>query len=153
MKNGRRWFKINSIRTINGNEKEWKRNQRTSNPFTQYIILIILLLFLEDLKVKKEGKRDKHAPQEISSKKPIHRKRVVENQRKVRGKKNFMIIITIDPRFDNLSGKFNYDLFRKSYKFIENQQDEEIKEMRDTMFQQEDETDKRNIQVFLVYLF
>lgn len=58
-----------------------------------------------------------------------------------------MIIITIDPRFDNLSGKFNYDLFRKSYKFIENKQDEEIKEMRDTMFQQEDETDKRNVQV------
>lgn len=103
--------------------------------------------------MKKEGKRDKHAPQEISSKKPIHRKRVVENQRKVRGKKKFLIIITIDPRFDNLSGKFNYDLFRKSYKFIENKQDEEIKEMRDTMFQQEDETDKRNVQVFLIYLF
>ena len=64
-----------------------------------------------------------------------------------------MFIITIDPRFDNLSGKFNYDLFRKSYKFIENKQDEEIKEMRDTMFQQEDETDKRNVQVFLIYLF
>ena len=102
-------------------------------------------------KPKKSSKKSKHAPQEISSKKKVFKKKTVEKQREVRGAIDFVFFKRIDPRFDGLSGKFNYDLFRKSYRFIEQQQDEEIKEMRDTMFNQEDETNKRSIQVF--YLF
>lgn len=53
----------------------------------------------------------------------------------------------IDPRFDGLSGKFNYDLYRKSYKFIEEKQEEELKEMKEQMYQEKDDQEKRAIQV------
>ena len=52
-----------------------------------------------------------------------------------------------DPRFDGLSGKFNYDLYRKSYKFIEEKQEEELKEMKEQMYQEENDQEKRAIQV------
>lgn len=58
----------------------------------------------------------------------------------------------IDPRFDGLSGKFNYDLYRKSYKFIEEQQEEEIKEMKEKMYNTTDVGEKRAIQVRPDYL-
>lgn len=53
----------------------------------------------------------------------------------------------VDPRFDGLSGKFNYDLYRKSYKFIEEKQEEELKEMKEQMYQEENDKEKRAIQV------
>lgn len=60
---------------------------------------------------------------------------------------------SIDPRFDGLSGKFNYDLYRKSYKFIEEQQEEELKEMKEKMYNTTDVGEKRAIQVRLHSLF
>ena len=59
----------------------------------------------------------------------------------------------IDPRFDGLSGKFNYDLFRKSYKFIEEKQEEELKEMKDQMYKEDDDKEKRAIQVYAIFNF
>ena len=56
-------------------------------------------------------------------------------------------MLPIDPRFDGLSGKFNYDLYRKSYKFIEDKQEEELKEMKEQMYKEENDTEKRAIQV------
>ena len=52
-----------------------------------------------------------------------------------------------DPRFDGLSGKFNYDLYRKSYKFIEEKQEDEIKELKQEMFKENNERKKKQIQV------
>lgn len=52
-----------------------------------------------------------------------------------------------DPRFDGLSGKFNYDLYRKSYKFIEEKQEDEIKELKQEMFKEHNERKKKQIQV------
>lgn len=110
-------------------------------------LLLSFVLILVETKIKRKGKRDKHAPQEISSKKRVHKKKSVETHREIRGNKLWTKNNGQDPRFDSLSGKFNYDLFRKSYKFIESKQDEEIKEMREDMFKQEDENNKRSIQV------
>ena len=53
----------------------------------------------------------------------------------------------VDPRFDGLSGKFNYDLYRKSYKWMEQKQDDEVKELRERMFSTDNDEEKKNIQV------
>ena len=53
----------------------------------------------------------------------------------------------IDPRFDSLSGKLNYDLYRKSYKWIEEKQENEAKELQQQMFNEGDDSEKRRIQV------
>ena len=57
----------------------------------------------------------------------------------------------IDPRFDGLSGKFNYDLYRKSYRFIEEMQEEEIKELKQSMFNETNDSKKKRIQVKSVH--
>jgi len=77
---------------------------------------------LKLLKKKKEQKpikkRDnKNRPMEISSKKPVSRYREVVEVKKKK---------TRDPRFDNLSGKFNEDLFKKSYKFLSEMEENEM---------------------------
>jgi len=77
---------------------------------------------LKLLKKKKEQKpikkRDnKNRPMEISSKKPVGRYREVVEVKKKK---------TRDPRFDNLSGKFNEDLFKKSYKFLSEMEENEM---------------------------
>lgn len=65
----------------------------------------------------------------------------------------YVPFLFIDPRFDGLSGKFNYDLYRKSYKFIEEKQEEELKEMKEQMYQEENDKEKRAIQVRMGHLF
>mmetsp|Transcript_22496 Transcript_22496/g.29196 ORF Transcript_22496/g.29196 Transcript_22496/m.29196 type:complete len:356 (+) Transcript_22496:172-1239(+) len=78
-------------------------------------------------KTKKEmptlkKRANKNRPMEMSSKVPVSRYREVVNvgpQRKAR-----------DPRFEAVSGKFNYDLFRKTYDFLDGYQDAEIKELK-----------------------
>ena len=51
-------------------------------------------------------------PREISSKKPVSRFREVVPIEKKQDE-------SCDPRFDDRAGKFNDDLFKKSYSFIE----------------------------------
>ena len=63
------------------------------------------------------------------------------------------MVKTLDPRFESLSGKFNYDLFRKSYKFIESKQEDELKEMKEEMYNEENERQKRSIQVGITHLY
>ncbi|KAJ2852515.1 rRNA biogenesis protein rrp36 [Coemansia brasiliensis] len=63
----------------------------------------------------------KKMPTMMSSKRPVGRFRQVVDM--PQGK-------TRDPRFDNLSGNFNEDLFEKSYEFLNQQQQEEMDEMR-----------------------
>merc|ERR1712013_493487 len=71
--------------------------------------------------VEAEKKKMKSEPEEISSKKHKNKPRnVVENVRRRHR----------DPRFDNLSGKFNEDLFEKSYSFVEDMKKEELKTVK-----------------------
>merc|ERR1712156_809907 len=66
-------------------------------------------------------KKMKSEPEEVSSKKHKGKPRnVVENVRRRHR----------DPRFDNLSGKFNEDLFDKSYSFVEDMKKEELKTVK-----------------------
>merc|ERR1712013_49036 len=71
--------------------------------------------------VEAEKKKMKSEPEEISSKKHKNKPRsVVENVRRRHG----------DPRFDNLSGTFNEDLFQKSYGFVDAMKKEELQTVK-----------------------
>merc|ERR1712168_539127 len=63
-------------------------------------------------------KKKKSEPEEMSSKKQRGKPRNVVEQVRRRHR---------DPRFDNLSGKFNDDLFQKSYSFVEDMKKDELK--------------------------
>ena len=68
-------------------------------------------------------------------------KREISNRREIR-----------DPRFESLCGTFNEDLYRKSYKFIEDQQEGEIKLLKNMMKKEKDEAQKRHIQADMTRL-
>jgi ribosomal RNA-processing protein 36 len=92
---------------------------------------------LKLLKKKKEQKpikkrENKNRPMEISSKKPVSRYREVIEVKKKK---------TRDPRFDNLSGKYNEDLFKKSYKFLS-----EIEENEMNMIQEKIKKTKNSLE-------
>jgi len=68
-------------------------------------------------KVDGETKK-KSEPEEMSSKKQkVKPRNVVENVKRRHR----------DPRFDNLSGKFNEDMFQKSYSFVDDMKKDELK--------------------------
>ncbi|KDE07390.1 hypothetical protein MVLG_02257 [Microbotryum lychnidis-dioicae p1A1 Lamole] len=75
-------------------------------------------------KVNANQRSSKHAPMELSSKKPVTRNRqVIEVQaNKAR-----------DPRFDPLSGNIKSDLFSRSYGFLVDQQTAEVEALRKTV--------------------
>ncbi|CAG8441786.1 16645_t:CDS:2 [Acaulospora colombiana] len=82
-------------------------------------------------KVSLTRRRNKHRPLEISSKKPVGRfRRVVDLSSNVKKRR--------DPRFDNLSGKFNEDLFEKSYDFLNEYKKSEIEELRNRINKEKD---------------
>ncbi|KAJ1661714.1 rRNA biogenesis protein rrp36 [Coemansia sp. RSA 25] len=66
----------------------------------------------------------KKKPAVMSSKRPVSRFRQVVDIAKPQ---------TRDPRFDNLSGHFNEDLYEKSYGFLDKQQEEEIESLKSQM--------------------
>ena len=59
----------------------------------------------------------------------------------------FLAVHCVDLGFGGLSRKFNYDLYRKSYKWMEQKQDDEVKELRERMFSTDNDEEKKNIQV------
>ncbi|KAK4049573.1 rRNA biogenesis protein rrp36 [Microbotryomycetes sp. JL201] len=65
----------------------------------------------------------KHAPMEMSSKKPVSRHRQIVETKTIRAR---------DPRFDSLSGGFKSDLFKSSYGFLADRQSQELDELRKT---------------------
>lgn len=67
---------------------------------------------------------NKHAPIEISSKKPVTRKREIVQAPKIERR---------DPRFDPLSGGVNEDLVRRSYGFLTAQRKAEIEQKREKL--------------------
>ncbi|KPV73873.1 uncharacterized protein RHOBADRAFT_45165 [Rhodotorula graminis WP1] len=73
-----------------------------------------------------EGRSNKHAPTEMSAKRPVSRVRqVVETQ----------TLHARDPRFDALSGSVNPHLFKQSYGFLADKQRAELDTMRKTAAQ------------------
>ncbi|KAJ2863905.1 rRNA biogenesis protein rrp36 [Coemansia asiatica] len=66
-------------------------------------------------------RNSKKMPAVMSAKRPVSRFRQVVGTEKQQ---------TRDPRFDNLSGHFNEDLFEKSYAFLDEQRQQEIEDMR-----------------------
>ncbi|KAK9359775.1 hypothetical protein V1504DRAFT_441076 [Lipomyces starkeyi] len=62
----------------------------------------------------------KHAPQEVSAKKPVSRFREVIEVPK---------IVRRDPRFESLSGKFDDAQFRKNYAFLDEYRAAELKDL------------------------
>lgn len=67
-------------------------------------------------KKKKFQRENKNRPMEISSKKPVSRRRnVIPVPKK----------IIRDPRFDNLSGEYNEQFFKKAYSFIDDVKEKE----------------------------
>ncbi|KAK9455130.1 hypothetical protein V1511DRAFT_499551 [Dipodascopsis uninucleata] len=74
----------------------------------------------EDAESNERRRKSKHAPQEISSKKPVSRYREIVETPKIARR---------DPRFESLSGKFNEAQFRKNYSFIDNYREQELKEL------------------------
>lgn len=88
----------------------------------------------------KKKKKPKSQPVEMTSKKPVSKfRKVVSN----------LIAPSRDPRFDELSGTFNEDMFRKSYSFVDEQRGTELKAAMTEMKKTKDE-DRREELIKLV---
>ncbi|ORX91176.1 ribosomal RNA processing protein 36 [Basidiobolus meristosporus CBS 931.73] len=66
---------------------------------------------------------------EVTSKRPVSRFRNVVEGPKLK---------TRDPRFDNLSGKLNEEMFGKSYQFLENYKSDELRMLRESIAKERD---------------
>ncbi|KAF0475970.1 DUF947-domain-containing protein [Gigaspora margarita] len=99
----------------------------------------------EETKIKKIGptkRTSKHRPMEISSKKPVGRfRQIIEIPSHIRKRR--------DPRFDDLSGKFNEDLFEKSYNFLNEYKRSEIEEIKKSINKEKDPEEKQKLQQLL----
>ncbi|THH16826.1 hypothetical protein EW146_g3877 [Bondarzewia mesenterica] len=80
----------------------------------------------EPKKTKKDipKRKDKHAPTEITSKRPVPRRRTVVEVPKVEAR---------DPRFLPLAGEFDSTKFRSQYGFIADMHQNELKTLRDSL--------------------
>ncbi|XP_032231357.2 ribosomal RNA processing protein 36 homolog isoform X2 [Nematostella vectensis] len=87
---------------------------------------------LQDLKDKIGSKK----PQELSSKQRVPKLRKVVQVKKKMGR---------DPRFDDLSGKFNEDLFRKSYSFVNDIRVEEKKSVEKELKKTKNAEKRKNL--------
>ena len=87
----------------------------------------------------KPKRTNKHAPMEMSSKRPVPRGNdsiLNDNTPKIkRG----------DPRFDPLVGRFNETEFRKNYAFLDQYRDKEIKELREKIKKTKDTVKKEEL--------
>ncbi|KAJ3301292.1 rRNA biogenesis protein rrp36 [Blyttiomyces sp. JEL0837] len=82
----------------------------------------------------------KHAPMEITSKKPTSRHRQVIEPLKKKGR---------DPRFDNLSGKFNEGLYKSSYGFLDEYDKSEIQMLKAEIRKEKDNEKKMELRKVL----
>ncbi|TIA91354.1 hypothetical protein E3P81_02071 [Wallemia ichthyophaga] len=72
----------------------------------------------------KHKRANKHAPTEITSRKPTSRKRDVVDVDKLKSR---------DPRFLSLSGNFSQDLFEKSFSFLKGSVEKEVSDVKDQL--------------------
>lgn len=54
-----------------------------------------------------------------------------------------------DPRFDSLSGKFNEDLYEKSYSFLNEYKKSEIEQIKSQISKEKDPVEKSRLQQLL----
>ncbi|KAH6917420.1 DUF947-domain-containing protein [Coprinopsis sp. MPI-PUGE-AT-0042] len=73
---------------------------------------------------KKHARSSKHAPMEVTSKKPVTRKRTVVEVPK---------IVPRDPRFLPTTGEFKPEEFQKSYGFLAESRKDELKTLRESL--------------------
>ncbi|TIC08748.1 DUF947-domain-containing protein [Wallemia mellicola] len=71
-----------------------------------------------------QKRANKHAPTEVTSKRPTSRKREVVEVDKIRSR---------DPRFLSLSGNFSQDLFEKSFSFLKGSLSKEVAEAKEQL--------------------
>jgi ribosomal RNA-processing protein 36 len=83
-----------------------------------------------------KGKRDKNAPAEMSTKRAVSRYRQVLPSEKPKSR---------DPRFDDLSGKLNEDLFNRSYGFIKELEDKDLDDIRLQIAKEKDVDEKERL--------
>ncbi|XP_001627681.2 ribosomal RNA processing protein 36 homolog isoform X1 [Nematostella vectensis] len=88
---------------------------------------------IPDLETKKKKNK---GPQELSSKQRVPKLRKVVQVKKKMGR---------DPRFDDLSGKFNEDLFRKSYSFVNDIRVEEKKSVEKELKKTKNAEKRKNL--------
>ncbi|RUS22845.1 hypothetical protein BC937DRAFT_86429 [Endogone sp. FLAS-F59071] len=92
-------------------------------------------------KERKELKRSsKNKPAELTSKRPVGRFREVVGA--ITPKRR-------DPRFDQLSGKLNQDLFEKSYSFLDEYKSSELDMLREQIRKEKDQEEKERLQDLL----
>ncbi|CAI9730729.1 RNA processing 36 homolog [Octopus vulgaris] len=92
-------------------------------------------------KTKKEKKPlAKNQPLEMSSKKQVSTLRHVVPVRKKAHR---------DPRFDDLSGKYNEDFFKKAYSFIDDYREKELKVLKKKMKRSKNEDKSKNIKYLI----
>ncbi|KAF8938380.1 rRNA biogenesis protein rrp36 [Haplosporangium gracile] len=84
-----------------------------------------------------EKRADKNRPMEIGSKKPVGRFRQVVEVASAKRR---------DPRFDSLSGKLDNDLFEKSYSFLKDYQQDEMKKLKELIKKERDPDMKDKLQ-------
>ncbi|KAG0237269.1 rRNA biogenesis protein rrp36 [Actinomortierella wolfii] len=98
----------------------------------------LLAMGKEKREKKAVAKREnKNRPMEITSKKPVSRFRQVVEVPTVKRR---------DPRFDSLSGKLNVDLFERSYGFLKEYQQDEMRKLRELIKKEKNQELKEKMQ-------
>uniref|UniRef100_A0A6B2LAH0 rRNA biogenesis protein RRP36 n=1 Tax=Arcella intermedia TaxID=1963864 RepID=A0A6B2LAH0_9EUKA len=87
--------------------------------------------------INRQRKRTASMPAEISAKFPVSRKVVVLQPKKK---------VTRDPRFDSLSGDYHEDLFKKSYQFLYDLQEDEMATLRAQIAKEKNLEQKEKLQ-------
>lgn len=78
----------------------------------------------------------------MSAKRPVGRfRKIIPTQKKSR-----------DPRFESFTGRLNQDLFRKSYSFIDDVRQSELKQLREQLANERDEEKREVIRTALQLL-
>lgn len=81
-------------------------------------------------------------PVEVSATKPVGRfRQIVPVPKKAR-----------DPRFESFTGRLNQDLFRKSYAFVDDVRQAEVRKLRDDLTREKDEEKREVIRTALQLL-
>jgi ribosomal RNA-processing protein 36 len=81
---------------------------------------------------------------EVTSKRPVGRfRKVVDGVKKDAGR---------DPRFDPLCGRLNQDLFEKSFSFLDDYRQSEIKEISDRLKKEQDADEKSRMHELLAQM-
>ncbi|KAI9146151.1 hypothetical protein BKA69DRAFT_1121302 [Paraphysoderma sedebokerense] len=89
---------------------------------------------------KKPRRENKNQPMEMSAKRPVSRfRKVVETAVPKRR----------DPRFDNLCGKFNEDLFQKSFSFLDDFKRNEMKMIKEKLKQEKNIEEKNKLEMLV----